>query len=407
MVQAARTVHIQPSELLHVQFVSHRPQDFIQGDLQCLLLQKSSEFKPSPYLRIVLLEIELHIPNEEQTTPCRRFARWIPYSINRRSVFRILNLETLCQNHAESCHLWHNNALVDRSPTALLHIDDGDFIKIFVGETPVDEDCSLTDNDTIAINRSAEESDALELFQHSTTFAAIECKTDPSHIVSQSVPISFVPQQGQPADRLPMPNFCQDDERRFHNLFAEQAFIRCEEEGPVANVETWYIHHLTHRICRAPRAVRLHGDSATWKQDLLEPWQAQLEPTLPTSLSVVVPKPPGTIFECIMAHVIIEQGTRRDFTIGMISLYSVHRPSAQDERAAYSLPTIMNGGLAMRIAEVQTVCQRWRCSLRVGALPFGTPFGLTDWEPVERATGFVIHMHPPEIAETQTLTSTC
>ena len=49
----------------------------------------------------------------------------------------------------------------------------------------------------------------------------------------------------------------------------------------------------------------------------------------------------------------------------------------------------------MRYAEIHLVCQRLRCSVRVGDLPFG----LFDWEPVRTATGFVIHISPPPFAE--------
>ena len=55
----------------------------------------------------------------------------------------------------------------------------------------------------------------------------------------------------------------------------------------------------------------------------------------------------------------------------------------------------MNQGLVMRYAEIHLVCQRLRCSVRVGDLPFG----LFDWEPVRTATGFVIHISPLPSAE--------
>ena len=391
--QASQAVQVPQSELLQIHMVSHRPPDFIQGDLQCLLVQKSTEFRPSPYVRLILLETELSIPNDLQSTPFQRRARWIPYTINRRSLFRILGFEDLCQTQEQICHVWHNNALLNNLPMTLMQVEDGDFIRIYIGDIPNEEDCESIDSAAMIINGTSNDSDDSALFQHSIRQNNLECKTTFSQTVSPATRISTVQQPRPPAAPVTGTDLLPEDLNSLGSLFESQSFIECEEEGPVGYVETWYVHHLTHRVCREPRTVRLQGDAAQWTQDLIDPWQDLIDPHLPVRISLVAPKPPSTIFESILAHVLIEQSSRRDHVVGMISISSPQRNTVQIERAAYSLPALMNSGLVLRYAEILEVCQRNRCAVRVGALPFG----LADWEPVARATGFVILVQPTEL----------
>ena len=99
LVHAAQAVDLPMSQVLRVQHISHRPTDFIQMDLQGLLLQRSTEFRPSPHVRIVLLDLELHLAADAQPTPFQRRARWLPYATTRKALFRVLDLAAVHQEH--------------------------------------------------------------------------------------------------------------------------------------------------------------------------------------------------------------------------------------------------------------------------------------------------------------------
>ena len=54
VMQVAQALQETVGSILRIQYVSHRPQDVIQADLQCLVVQKAGDFRPSPYQRLVL-----------------------------------------------------------------------------------------------------------------------------------------------------------------------------------------------------------------------------------------------------------------------------------------------------------------------------------------------------------------
>ena len=216
LVHAALSVDLPQSQVLCMHGVPHRPTDFIQMDLQGLLLQRSNEFRPSPFVRIVLLDLELHVANDAQATPFQRRARWLPFATTRQTLFRTLDLAAIHREHPADCRLWHNHVLIANQDEIPLHLADGDYIRIFVGETDMQETCSSADDEIVDIDsHSATNSSDLESWQdqddsnmlqhlpHSALFQrAVEifsahvhrfdlhvCKTDPSdHPASDQPP---------------------------------------------------------------------------------------------------------------------------------------------------------------------------------------------------------------------------
>lgn len=76
--QIAAALNIARRDILRVVAVPHRPPDYGPVNLHCMLLQKSTEFRPTPYVRLVLVDRELHVEQNVQTSPFRRFPTWIP-----------------------------------------------------------------------------------------------------------------------------------------------------------------------------------------------------------------------------------------------------------------------------------------------------------------------------------------
>ena len=155
--------------ILRLQHVSHRPPDLIQADLACILVQKASDFRPSPYHRLVLVDIDVTVETDLPITPFQRRACWVPLTLSCRALFRSLGLESLHRFDDDHQQLWHNNAQVAHSATVLLTLDDGDYLRIFVGPVPDPSSCSsapLSDFDEpSATNISDEEMDVTSMLQ--------------------------------------------------------------------------------------------------------------------------------------------------------------------------------------------------------------------------------------------------
>ena len=76
------------------------------------------------------------------------------------------------------------------------------------------------------------------------------------------------------------------------NIFEELATVRHRETGPVMQVEVWYVHHLSHPECDAPRTVELDNVQELWYADLCNAWFDQIHRLEPMKVLNVLPNPP-------------------------------------------------------------------------------------------------------------------
>ena len=401
---AAREFDIESLDIIRLHLVLHRPLDYIQVDLHGLLLQRTTEFRPTPFERLILLDLELHVDNDVQPSPFRRYVRWVPYINDRSAFFQFLGLEGVLAEHGDICYMRRNNIVVPQRDTAPMNFLDGDYVKIFVGDADMQEQCISESDAAIEDNATASDGsgDAGSLFQRSVTqfrqalhgfgkqLEVIELKTDPSQLDPVRVGSE------RPA-RVPAPpratfnsDFHPDDHRRIARLFETNAFIECEEEGRVAYIETWHIHHQQRRHCREPRSMKLHDNPQHWAEEILALWDLTGEQETDIILHVVQPSPPCTRFQCVLAHVIVEQAPQPHLNVGIISIEASDHRGTSIEHEAHSLPDWMGRNMVLRKAELEVFCQSRICSVRLGAFPFG----LVDIEEIPRAVCLTIHIRP-------------
>ena len=151
------------------------------------------------------------------------------------------------------------------SSQALLSIEDGDYVRIFIARSPSPSSCSsLSQVDIELANPTAtseEELDSTELFQVVATAQHLEVKTGYGHEVRASFPSSSNTNPEDRAPRRTFKGFASEDARLFHRLFAAHHLVECEEE---AYVDTWYIHQVYQIIYRDSRPVRLTDQIDDW-----------------------------------------------------------------------------------------------------------------------------------------------
>ena len=144
--------------------VRHRPADLVQQGLSSLALEP----RPSTFLRLVLIDLEIFEPNEILPGAFRRFSIWLPETINRFSVFRLLGLESLLAAHPDRSRLWYNNVPVDEHQVSPLHLQDGDFRHVLIGDSVDGFACASTSPSSFQEN-ATEEEEVFSGFQVSTT----------------------------------------------------------------------------------------------------------------------------------------------------------------------------------------------------------------------------------------------
>ncbi|CAL1157093.1 unnamed protein product [Cladocopium goreaui] len=399
---------IEPATVARLHFVAHRPSDLARVGLQCFMLQTTHEPRPSAFLRLALIDMEIFETQSLQPFALRRLAKWMPKTTNRRSIFKLMDLETQYQAHEERCFLWHNHVTIETTQTMPLQLEDGDYIQIHIGDKPpslscsseIDSDASVSNDDNGQHFEQPQDSENTELFQThlksaSKTWQTLaqhlridEYKTAPQH--ERPAPTRIAAQgDTRTADR-PARNvrIHPEDQRYLERLFNENSLIECEEEGPIAYLETWYIHHQIARSCPHPKAVRLRHDTTDWIEDIVEPWMNEIDHNLDITIHVVRPQPPCTNMECVLAHLIVEQSFATEHTVGLLTIQEPLSHGIHLQHCAFSLPTLMNRAMVLRQVGLQEPCQQRLCSVRLGHIPFG----LVDWDEIPRAACLVIQV---------------
>ena len=151
---------LSPGDVLVAVAVSARPEDLVAMELMCTLIVKVSQQRPIPFLRLALLDMEIIEPNDILPGVFQRSAKWLPHTTTRLSLFRILRLEELLTLHEDKTHLWINNVLVDPLSSGALTIDDGDYVKIFIGSDEHRFHC-VEENDATTLLQIVDKRDTL------------------------------------------------------------------------------------------------------------------------------------------------------------------------------------------------------------------------------------------------------
>jgi len=423
LFNVAHCLGVPRNDIVAMHFLQAHPIGIHTENERAVILQSFADIRAASSEQLVLLDLEIHahaLPNGLLVPPTvtRRVMRIHP-PVHRSQLLLLNGLNDYCELHGDKCIVFENNIIWpahDRTVHALTH---GAYIRI---QIPPPEDPLLDTETAIAISREfALEADRGQqatfcqthqpsrphlhghgeedhsLFQHSIKRFVDTCttwqsqwqpehfKVAPDQVVHPTLPIGGQEHQQRHPPR-PRSRFHDRDFDTLSNLFESRSIIECEEEGPIAYVDTWYIHHSNSPQCRAPRAVRLFHDPASWLEDLLEPWRDVIDPELDTTIYLVRPTPPCTLFECILAHLIIEQAPRQDYVVGLISIHEANFQGAIIDHRAFSLPSLMTARSVIRQADIQARCSTRSCTVRRGAISLDP----LDPDHVDPGTNFVI-----------------
>ena len=405
--QVAVALNIARRNILRVVAVNDRPLDYVPVNLHCMLLQQSTEFRPTPYVRLVLVDRELHVPQDVQGSPFRRFPAWVPYVLTRTDLLAALGIDTAFDFQGSPCHVWRNNVLMEESSTLRYDISDGDYIRIFVGDMTITDACAsdvdLTHSEGHEEETPTDDIEEVNLYQTAMMhlkqtclkflgdLEPRSCRTAPHHLTAGR-PIDQLGSTARTPERqiTPSQDFHPGDLQRLSTWFDRDALVECSDEGEIAYIDTWYIHHQHQSICREARPFRLGADPTTWREDILELWRDVIDPSLATTIHLVQPPPPCAMTECVLAHLILEQSERPQFVVGLITIHIRDQHGDTTRHGAYSLPDIMTERNVLHMAEMFLYCQARLCAVRLGAIPFG----MADWVEIPRAASLVIHIRP-------------
>jgi hypothetical protein len=368
------------------------------------------------------MDMEIIEPNDILPGVFQRSAKWLPHTTTRLSLFRILRLEELLTLHEDKTHLWINNVLVDPLSSGALTIDDGDYVKIFIGSDEhrfhcVEENDATTllqivdKRDTLAVRLQAPCADGLD-------DCPIDCHARASPLrdlalrdAEEAQPavtsFSFTEEFLQAVDALrtatdALPEFLDDDPgditvydpwvQHLHEAWTRFATIGPGGMERLGRIETWFTDHTNFQRCHHTRIAVLGPDAHRWEEQLRHLWRQYILPGVPLEFHMVDPTPEDATGQVIGQLILVQRPHFLQRSV-VISTYD----NEYDQGRAHSIAIVMGDRI-----DLHSVCTMLQahddcppempanvCTLWLGSRPF---------EPHERiparhgnAFKFVIH----------------
>jgi len=301
---------------------------------EVIILQSVRDVAPGSVEKLILLDLEIHFHPLRggllvPAATSRKVLKVNP-SLHRDHILMLTGLLEYCQIQQQRCVVSKDNELWLASDNRVHQMAHGMYIRIQV-PPPIDPDLDTEIAIGIARELVAEE-------EPDRNDVAARCRSRASHASFRQIsthlqeatpglePRVLLPDQAQVRPFRPRRHhqhqqcvFAPGHEGRLRRMFTEADLIECEEEGRIMYVTIWYIHHQSRPRCYEGRPARLQALSDTWCEVILQVWHAEIDQELPSTLQVIQPPPPCTRFECVQTRIIIEQATRDQHVVGLVS----------------------------------------------------------------------------------------
>jgi len=374
----ADAFQIQQSDITHIHQVEAVPMDLLEHAADIFLVQLAIDRPIASILRFVLVDTEIYFPGDTQPSTYTRRVFWLPTFITRLSLFRLLHLETHCNETPERCHLYVNDYEIEQNDQATIDIEHGDYVSIYIG----------------ACNP-----DVLDAMMEEVT------DQEPTVLFQRHHGVPYHTLRSDQTAEPPLPaQLCGERERRpgpprptvprwrttVQNRFDEEAFTEVEEEGQVAYIVTWYVHHETHPRCDRSRTVRLDQHASRWEEEIIRTWNDLYMNDQPANILHVHPRPVQASTQTVLGHIIVEQGVQHGMTAALATTHRSTREAVVIDQCALVVSDHMTRNSFLRRLQLPRIGpDQWIfCRVHINEIPFGD----FDVEPVDPGTHFDVIM---------------
>lgn len=305
-----------------------------------IILQTINDIPAGSADKLVLVDIEIHyhplrtglvVPAAHS----RKVMKVNPH-MHRNQLLLLTGLFDYCQLQMDRCTIFFNHVIWAVQDRRVLDIGHGNYFRIVV-PPPLEESLDTEIAIGIARDIAGDQVDigpmatdcapSLSLWQMNALFSnrlvagPTVHKTDPDSDLPWNLPQppSRRATQRERGNTLPQGRFAPGDQRRLEAALEREDLIECEEEGRIIYLHTWFINHRDLPRCYDGRALRLTDDSSSWLEEITTTWIDLLRPDEPFLIRIVHPQPPCSRFECVQAHLLIEQAARPHLVAGLVS----------------------------------------------------------------------------------------
>lgn len=339
-LRVAHAFDLVVQDIQNVFYVTDRPEDLMRYDLQCLLIQRSNDVRPAENMRLTLLDTDIFVDQDVLPSAFRRHAHWTPATVTRVTFIRLLGLEALCNQHVDKCQFWHNNRLIPNDQVDALTIENGDYLKIFIG-TEDQRACMPFDSDTnshLQVHSSTDHKVAEgHVQQHSPDFCVSTTRTRMRRRRQRT-------DADEDAERLPqLQALWERPQRRSTGL----------QNEPVMIFDTWYLSSMNFPRCSIPRIVALPSDVTLWPTRLTQVWRDRVHPHWPIQIVHVTPDPSDTTQG---GHLLLLQHSHPEEAGVLLSQYQGIAARTPHDRFAQMAPQQMSFERFLWLHDQERLC---------------------------------------------------
>ena len=279
-IEARRLLGYTHHEVAEIFTITPSPIDLARLRVQPLLLIGHEDLRFGDHRIAVLIDVELHGRDFDSIIETDRYTSLLPGTVTREFLLRIAGVKSYCAMQSDRCLVWLRGQLLHQQSLQAHQLQHGDYVRIAV---PPFEHPSIPAHFAVRACQAGLSQDELvqhydthgpdaDSFHTAITNEQVDQADDEEQALFQTgichsfveIP-SFLKNPAVGAFKIdseppPLPHFVVDvsaenanpqiqrdiaDVPRpffdLHSTLLQEAAVACEEEGPVAFIDTWYL----------------------------------------------------------------------------------------------------------------------------------------------------------------------
>ena len=402
-IEARRLLGYTHHEVAEIFTISPPPIDLARLHVQPLLLIGHGDLRFGDNRIAVLIDVELHGPDFDSVIETDRYTTLLPDTVTRDFLLRIVGVNSYCQLQSDKCLAWLRGQLLPQQSNRAYQLQHGDYVRIAVppfDQPPVSTHFAVracqagfsrdeliqhyelhgpdADSFHTAITNEQDdprdEEDAQGLWQtnlchrfreipaflQGPTVGALKLDSDPPHLPSFVVNV-------EESDHQQVQRGLEDIPRPFldmHSALLNKAAIACEEEGPVAFIDTWFLSGTRPFVTEHSRTLRVDQHLEDWERRLRHLWHDTIDPTSPITFHWVWPVPRELPLRQRLGHLLITQNVANHIVPVHLTIHFAGTRRDAIGFAAALLSTPVEFKATRDLLQLARVCLHRLCQLR-------------------------------------------
>lgn len=394
-------------QLSHCHHVQVAPNDVAEHE-DSVIIQHIHDVPAGSTEQLVLVDVEMHSQQSNSVMPrapavSRQVHRVVP-TLVRRHLLLLTRTAAYCDWHPQDCIVFCNREVWNENDHGPRRITHGMYFRIILPPPP-----SSTWEISRAVNVFHEAFDLFDqelagrvaervLNENQEWPPAADADVGRTHRECKGADLEGhidVPIMLAPHVRVRRPRPVHDGTEQWlwdlGHVFSSQALAEAFEDEIYLYVQTWYIDHERHTVCRTPRPIRLARHSIEWIDEFRHVWRDLMNPRVFFSIYVVKPRPPQPGHHGYACHILLEQNRHRGNAAGILTAILESHNRDAIIQGAFSTPRFLRRQDVVDLLEVERFCTGRRCT----AYFHDEPVHLILATEVDSGFSIRLHISPP------------